>query len=97
MEDIINEIKNDKLIQKYLYQHIWTSGSSTLVYPVEIWRNKDETIREIIIQIDTKRDYFKKLIKRYEEKYKEIEYSYFDKTDDSCPSRLVFKFKGWWK
>lgn len=93
MENILNEIKQDKLINKYLYQHTWLSGSSTYVYPIEIWKNKDDSIREIRIQINAKRNCFRKLIERYQNKYQDIKYAYFTKNDDSCPSELVFKFK----
>lgn len=94
-ENIIEEIKNDKLIRKYMYKYIWVSGSSTKVFPIMIYKGNDDTIKEITIQINTKRNYFKKLLERYKSKYKEIDYAYFGKNDDSCPSVLVFKMKGW--
>jgi len=93
MEKILEEIQKDKLINKYLYQYTWLSGSGTKVYPI-CAKYKNNKINEIIIQINTKRNYFEKLIERYKGKYNKIEYGYFSKTDDSCPSQLVFKFKG---
>lgn len=89
MKKFADEIYNDKLIQKYIHKGTWLSGSSTNVYPITIW----ERSRKVEIQIDTKRNVFKKLIERYKEKYSEIEYGYFWETDDSCPSQLTFKFK----
>lgn len=89
--NILEEIKNDKLIQKYLCKYIWTSGSSTKVAPITIWKDKNNSIREIILQIDTDKNVFNKLIGRYKNKYSDIYYIYFDKTDGSCPSQLVFK------
>lgn len=98
MKEIVEEIKNDKLIQKYIYKYTWVSGENTQVFPITIYMGKKDdynTIKEITIQIETKRNYFKKLIERYTNKYKEIDYVYFTKNDDSCPSELVFKMKGW--
>lgn len=89
MEDFIKEIENDKLIKKYLYQGIWLSGSSTYVYPITIWN----TSKQITIQLTTDKNLFNKLIKRYKNKYKNIDYAYFWKSDGSCPSTLNFKFK----
>ena len=89
--NILEEIKNDKLIQKYLCKQTWISGSSTEVAPITIWKNKNNSIREIILQIDTDKNVFNRLIERYKSKYSDIDYIYFDKTDNSCPSQLVFK------
>lgn len=90
--NILEDIKKDKLIQKYMYKYTWISGESTTVYPIMVYRCKSYII-DITIQIDTKRNYFKKLIERYMNKYKNIEYAYFSKTDNSCPSYLYFKLK----
>lgn len=95
MEEIIEELQSDKLIQKYLYKYTWLSGSNTNVSPITIWRNKDESIREIVIQLDNDKNVYNKLIERYKAKYKCIDYAYFDRSDGSCPSSLVFKMKGW--
>ena len=89
MEKILKEIQNDKLINKYLYKYTWLSGSSTTVYPITVWE-KDKTI---VIQINTDKNFFKKLIERYKNKYKNIENADFFKSDGSCPSRLIFKIK----
>ena len=89
MKNFADEIYNDKLVKKYIRMGTWLSGSSTNVYPITIW----EKSREVVVQIKTKRNVFNKLLERYKNKYENIEYCYFDKTDDSCPSRLVFKFK----
>lgn len=91
MEKILQEIQNDALINKYLYKYTWISGSSTKVYPISA-KYEHNQIKEIIIQIDTKKNVFNKLIQRYQNKYKKINYGYFTKNDDTCPSELVFKF-----
>ena len=92
MEKILKEIQKDKLINKYLYQYTWLSGCNTKVYPISARYEKNK-IKEITIQIKTKKNYFKKLIERYKSKYKNINYGYFAKNDNSCPSELIFKFK----
>lgn len=92
MEKILEEIQKDKLINKYLYQYTWLSGSSTKVYPISA-RYEKNNIKEITIQINTEKNLFNKLIERYKNNYKNIDYGYFWKSDGSCPSQLVFKFK----
>lgn len=95
--DIITELKQDKLIQKYLYEYTWLSGSSTYVYPIMVYRTKDDRIKEITLQIKTDKNVFKKLIERYKSKYNDILYGYFSKSDGSCPSSLVFTFKAYFE
>ena len=90
MNNILEDIKNDKLINKYLYKYTWLSGSSTPVYPIEIYKDK-EVWKEIRIQINTNKNVFNKLIERYKNKYKEIEHILFFKSDGSCPAVLMFK------
>lgn len=90
--DLVDELKEDKLIKKYLYKYTWLSGSSTTVYPIMCWE-QDGFIKEITIQLDADKNVFNKLIERYKNKYNNIDYAYFDKSDGSCPSKLVFKIK----
>lgn len=92
MEKILIDLQKDKLINKYLYQYKRLSGNNTTVYPISA-KYKNNKINEIIIQINTQRNYFKKLIERYQNNYKNINYIYFTKNDGTCPSELVFKFK----
>lgn len=88
MEQFIEEIKKEKLVQKYLCKHIWTSGSSTEVYPIIIWQN------EIELQWNSDKSIFDKFINKMVEKHKDIiEYGMFWKSDGSCPSRIIFGLK----
>ena len=86
---IASEIENDKLIKKYMYKYTWLSGSNTNVYPLTIWIES----KQLIIQLNTNKNLFNKLIERYKNKYKNIDYGYFWKSDGSCPSTLTFKLK----
>lgn len=85
----LEDITTNKIIKKYIHKKTWLSGSSTTVYPITYWK----VSRQIIIQIETNKNIFKKLIEKYKNKYDQIEYSYFWKSDGSCPSKLVFQLK----
>lgn len=93
IKDIIEDINNDKIINKHICNYIWVSGSSTQVYPLTIWLNQDFSIKEISIQINDNKNVFEKLIERYKNKYKDIDYGYFYKNDGSCPNTLTFYMK----
>ena len=76
MKEMVEEIKSDKLIQKYIYKYTWVSGENTQVFPITIYMGKKDdydTIKEITIQIETKRNYFKKLIERYQQINKSVD------------------------
>lgn len=88
IKQVVEEIKNEPLMKKYLYNHTWVSGSSTTVYPVMIWNN------DVDFQLSTHNNYFKKFIERICNKYSDvISKGYFNKLDGSCPSVLCFRFK----
>ena len=92
MFEIADELEKEMLIQKYMYKYTWLSGSSTIVYPITIYEDNRENTFRITIQIKTQRNYFKSLLDRYKNKYKNYLYGYFSKNDDTCPSELVLVF-----
>lgn len=94
---MLEELKKDKLINKYLCRYTFLSGSSTIVYPFIIWKNKNNNITEIIIQLNTTKNVFNKLIKRYKNKYNDIKDMYFTKNDGSCPSTLNIKMRSFYE
>lgn len=83
---LLKEIENDKLINKYKAKYVRLSGCNTYVFPISVFKN------EIIVQIDTDKNYFSGLCKRYIEKFN-LDTAYFSKSDGSCPSELIFKCK----
>lgn len=84
-EKFYNDLENEKLIQKYLYDYVWISGSTTRVYPIMEWHNTIE------IQVKTFKNVFNKFIKRFVETHKdEISDGWFSKKDGSCPASIVF-------
>lgn len=91
LQEIANEIKEIPIIKKHTLDHTWLSGSSTKVYPVSTYLDTNGT-GHIDIQLDTKRDYFDKAIQQIKDKYPEIIDGWFNKTDDSCPANLEFKY-----
>ena len=91
LQEIANEIKEIPIIKKHTLDHTWLSGSSTKVYPVSTYLDTNGT-GHIDIQLDTKRNYFDKAIQQIKDKYPEITDGWFNKTDDSCPANLEFKY-----
>ena len=87
IEQFIEEFCAEELAKKYLYDYTWLSGSSTIVYPITIWKN------EIEIQWKSDKKIFDKFINRIVGKYNDLfKTGYFRKTDCSCPSVIVFPF-----
>lgn len=88
LEEIVEDIKNDKMMQEYLLKYTWISGSSTIVYPIMIWKH------DITLQVITDRNVFKSFIERIVNKYSDvILYGCFLKSDGSCPSTIKFYYK----
>ena len=86
-EQIVSAINGEKVIAKHIYHYHWISGSSTVVYPITLWEKK------VVIQIDTKKNVFKKAIERVVNKHPNLfTIGYFDKNDDSCPAEIGFRY-----
>ena len=84
---IVAAIKAEPVIAKHIYNHHWTSGSSTTVYPITLWAHT------VDIQIDTHHDYFQKAIERVLDKNKDLFCDgYFCKNDNSCPAEIRFRY-----
>lgn len=82
-----NFVRDNKFVKKYLHKGTWLSGCSTEVYPIMFWK------KDLTLQIDTDENKFEELINEVKEKFDFVDYGYFEKSDGSCPSRLVFVFK----
>lgn len=88
VQQFIDEMKKDKIVAKNLMDCTWLSGSSTVVYPITIWKN------EIVFQWKSDKRVFDKFLERTVKKYSDlIEYGYFRKSDGSCPSVIGFVVK----
>jgi hypothetical protein len=88
IEKCIEDLKKEKLVQKYLYSYTWLSGSSTNVYPIKVWKES------IVLQWSSDKAIFDKFIQRVVEKNSDIfSRGIFWKSDGSCPSRITFYFK----
>ena len=84
---IVAAIKEEPVIAKHIWQHHWTSGSSTIVYPITLWAHT------VDIQMDTHHDYFQKAIQRVLDKHPELFCDgYFCKNDNSCPAEIRFRY-----
>lgn len=88
VSQFIEEIQSEKIVQKNLCNRTWLSGSSTIVYPITVWKE------EIVFQWESNKRIFDKFINRVVEKYSDLfEYGYFWKSDGSCPSTITFRLK----
>lgn len=86
-DEILNIIESDSLIEKYLYDHHWISGSSTVVYPITVWSGS------ITIQLATRKNVFSKCIERIVKVSDGLlSDGIFSKGDGSCPATLNFYF-----
>ena len=90
LKTIVEDLKNEPLIKKYMLDRTWLSGSSTTVYPITV----SGPGKDIEIQLDTNKNVFNSLLKKYENKYPL--YAGFWKSDGSCPSHLYFKLKSFY-
>lgn len=73
IDNIITEIKNDKMFSKYIEKNKWLLGSSTVVYPITI----SEISKQITFQLNTDKRIFNKFIERTCKKYSELKYGLF--------------------
>lgn len=84
---IVAAIKAEPVIAKHIDHHHWTSGRSTIVYPITLWAHN------VCIQIDTRRNYFQKAIERVLNKNKDLFCDgWFCKNDGSCPAEISFRY-----
>lgn len=87
-QNLVEYLKQQKIINNNIYQYTWLSGHSTVVAPLELWHDT------LVIQLKTDKNYFKKFLTDTQNKFNDvIEYCYFSKSDGSCPSTLRFKLK----
>lgn len=89
INNIITEIKNDKMFSKYIEENKWLSGSSTTVYPITI----SEISKQITFQLNTDKRIFNKFIERICKKYDKLKRGYFWKSDGICPSTITFYYE----
>ena len=88
IDKCIEDLKKEKLVQKYLYEYTRLSGSSTNVYPITIWKES------IVLQWKSDKSIFDKFIQRVVDKNSDIfSDGLFWKSDGSCPSTITFYFK----
>ena len=91
LQTLITEIKTK--IGRHIYTSTWLSGSSTEVYPISIYHNKNTNTYDIEIQLKANRNYFTRTIDNFKKKYADITYMRYCKYDGSCPNTLRIKVK----
>lgn len=91
LQTLITEIKTK--IGKHIYTSTWTSGSSTEVYPISIYKNNHTNMYDVEIQLKANRNYFTRTIEYFKKKYADITYMGYWKSDGSCPNTIKLKVK----
>lgn len=91
LQTLITEIKSK--ISRHIYTSTWLSGSSTEVYPIEVYHNNNTNTYDIRIQLKANRNYFTRTIEYFKKKYTDITYMGYCKYDGSCPNTLTIKVK----
>lgn len=85
---IYSAILGEETIHKHIIEYNWVSGSSSIIYPINIG------ITDVEVQVNSgNRNYYSKAIQRLVAHNPHIfKDGYFCKTDGSCPSfiRLVY-------
>lgn len=97
-ENIIADIKTTKFYKKWIYPYHWMSGSSTYVYPIQIWEGRKELEIQLGLANDCSKRGREKAIqslmtfinKRYGES---IKYWYVGNNHGDCPDTLNIFFK----
>lgn len=92
LKQISKTIEESKFFKKFAYKGTWMSGSSTIVYPITIWRH------DIEIQMDYLKSYkgraaaFRSLLNKLQKDYPNM-VGRFVKRDGSCPDIYSLYFK----
>ncbi len=86
--DVFKAILADKTMQKHIIDYEWLSGSSTYVYPIDMY------LYEVKCQVDTKnKKYLEKAMERIVKGNPDLFCdAWFWKSDGSCPSTVSFKY-----
>ena len=92
IRDFTDMVVNDPLSKKHLLKHSWLSGSSTTVYPTEIYfPDFPENTARVTFQWDCRKNLDRPFIKRMVEKGAPVvDSGHFVPGDGSCPAAIVF-------
>lgn len=74
---------------EFIYEYAWTSGSSTEVYPIIVWRN------DVTFQLNSKdkRHFTEKSLSKIVERFPQLKCARYVQNDGSCPNELKFYYK----
>lgn len=88
VRSICSAILENDTIHKHIIDHYWVSGSSTIVYPINLGVN------DVEVQMDSgNRNYYNKAIQRLVVNNPHLfKDGYFCKSDGSCPSFIRLKY-----
>lgn len=88
INSFVNKLIREKIVIKYLCPFKRLSGSSTIVHPITVTKNK------LILQWESDKKIFDKFIQRMVKEYNHMfESGHFWKSDGSCPSTITFNLK----
>ena len=94
-QKVLDTVEKSNLFKNHAWKHHWTSGSSTIVYPISLW----EPNQEVIVQMDREKfrgrtQAIKKLVKDLSDiPGFEVTDWHYTPNDGSCPPELYIWYK----
>ena len=85
IKEFISRLRKEDIVKRNLLDHTWISGSSTEVYPIQIWQTS------IDLQWKSSRNPKVWIQKMVDMSKGLITYGIFEKGDGSCPNCISFK------
>lgn len=93
MKEILDYVEQSHFFKNYVRKGHWTSGSSTIVYPIQLWKNPlRDGVDDLELQLDCdsckqwQGRMLKKLAKELSNKFSvTITSTHITRNDGSCP------------
>ena len=91
--EVVALIEKSNFFDKFAYKHHWTSGSQTIVYPIQHWVPNKEIEIQLHSENNRGRSNSAKSLIGKIDKLLPIKYWGFSNYDGSCPQTLYIYFK----
>jgi hypothetical protein len=97
MKEIVEYITKSDFVKKYVYNHTWISGSSTNVYPIEVWMGGEKDVtNDIVLQLSGCKQWQERMLKKLANELVKnfgvvVKNVYVSRNDGSCPDEAYIK------